>query len=141
MKASYEQMKTAFRAQFDRYLYKGGQVWQPCSEAQRKTLQMLFKEGLNDPSREMRLAVASDLFGYPITSFNDLRRWEADLLLTTLTEQDRYWELSPDGIYLIQQAESRIQNGAEGQALSDSAATGGTADLSDLQKDTSYQWF
>ncbi len=141
MNASYDQMKMAIRAQFDKVPYMGRQVWEPCSEAQRKTLLLLMHEGMEDQSREMRLAVVGELLGYPVDSFKTLHRWEASILLDVLTEPQQVWELSQDGLYLIQQAESRIQAGDESPAIPDKADGGGAADMSDLQKTVTYDWF
>ena len=141
MKAPYDRMKMAIQAQIDKVPYMNRQVWEPCTENQRKTLLLLMHEGLTDDNRETRLAVVGELLGYPVTSFKDMHRWEAGLLLDVLSEPQQVWELSQDGAYIIQQAELRISSRPQGASLANPQDGGSPADLSDLPKTADFKWF
>ncbi len=134
-------MLAAFREQVEKVVFQGGQVWEPCTTRQIQKLIILMQEELVSGEREIRLAVTSELLGYPISSYNELKKWEVLLLIDTLTEKDRPWEIRQDGRYFLREAQFAISAEPEERDPGHPPSGQRPGPVPDLQEAPGLDWF
>jgi len=117
MELTYDECKAALRMRLNA-MSEQPMHWQnPCTPRQCTALIILLQDGLEDSSREIRLAVIKEMLDIPIQSTKDLLKWEATCLIDFLKEDTEFdtddWRLSTYGRIFVEEAERKVTNRLE----------------------------
>jgi hypothetical protein len=110
MELTYDECKAALRMRLNAMSEQPLHWQNPCTVKQFQALVILLQDGLEDPSREIRLAVLKEMLDIPVQSTKDLLKWEATCLIDFLKEenQSEEWRLSNHGRNFITEAERKV---------------------------------
>jgi hypothetical protein len=115
MKVSLADEIAAIRINCNQQWEKGPYYFGLATKSQSTSLFPLFRDALEDTSREMRLAVISEFTGRPIPSSRMLTNHEAHTLIEELVDKSaEKWSLSQHGRELIAEAECAVRTRTAG---------------------------
>jgi hypothetical protein len=112
MELTYDECKTALRMRLNAMNDMATHWQNPCTPKQVQAVVILLQDALEDPSREIRLAVIKEMLDIPVQSTKDLLKWEATCLIDFLKDETDFecdeWRLSTYGRNFVEEAERKV---------------------------------